>query len=411
MTLFPKDLLQSPVLAAVLLAAATCGGEAPGQGSVTVRDSAGITIVESRAPRWGQGEEWRVDPEPLLDLTTTGSSPEHHEFEWVTDLVTTPDGGLALAESGWKEVRFYDARGHHVRTVGREGEGPGEFDRINDLLELAGDSLGAEDNWMRRLTIYDAQGELGRIVSFLDVDTRDLFPLPDGGFLAHVAAFSLMDEEIEGGLQRQPSPIVRLDALGEVRDTVAVGAGFEHVVIVVDGEVAGDAGPLFRKSDHMEVRDGKLYVGAADSLSYEMRDTDGRLLRLVRVPGFDLSVPPEMIEARRERLRASRNPIFREIDRQTPDPTSLPAYSDLVVDELGNVWLEAFLSLEQQDEPRRWRVFDPEGAWLGEVLLPPRFTVFGIGRHRILGARRDELDVAHPQVLALERGVEGRVGR
>ena len=35
---------------------------------VVRRDSAGIAIVESLRPAWGDSAGWRVHPEPLLDL-------------------------------------------------------------------------------------------------------------------------------------------------------------------------------------------------------------------------------------------------------------------------------------------------------------------------------------------------------
>jgi hypothetical protein len=56
------------------------------------------------------------------------------------------------------------------------------------------------------------------------------------------------------------------------------------------------------------------------------------------------------------------------------------------------------------DEPRKWEVFDPAGAWLGTLSTPARFSVLEIGRDYVLGVRRDDLDVEHVQVLRLRRG-------
>ncbi|MDT8369964.1 MAG: hypothetical protein RQ745_12225, partial [Longimicrobiales bacterium] len=52
-------------LLAVLAASSGCdtaGGDA-GE-PFTQRDSAGIAIAESRRPAWGEGEGWRLSPEP-----------------------------------------------------------------------------------------------------------------------------------------------------------------------------------------------------------------------------------------------------------------------------------------------------------------------------------------------------------
>ena len=41
--------------------------------------SAGVEIVEALRPLWGESSLWRIDPEPTVDLTVSGSGP-NHEF-------------------------------------------------------------------------------------------------------------------------------------------------------------------------------------------------------------------------------------------------------------------------------------------------------------------------------------------
>jgi hypothetical protein len=65
------------VLFASLLALAACGGAPRGGGEVTVRDSAGVRIVENPAPR-GDAPEWRLDRrEWVLGTELDGDDVEH----------------------------------------------------------------------------------------------------------------------------------------------------------------------------------------------------------------------------------------------------------------------------------------------------------------------------------------------
>ena len=48
-------------------------------------------------------------------------------------------------------------------------------------------------------------------------------------------------------------------------------------------------------------------------------------------------------------------------------------------------------------------MFDPEGIWLGRVLLPADFDPYEIGADYVLGRRRDSLNVETIQVLRLVR--------
>jgi hypothetical protein len=46
-------------------------------------------------------------------------------------------------------------------------------------------------------------------------------------------------------------------------------------------------------------------------------------------------------------------------------------------------------------------VFDPSGAWLGSVELPPRFFAFGISEEYVVGVWKDEMDVQRVRVYEL----------
>ena len=64
-----------------VLAASACGGTETKPTANIVRDSAGVRIVESAAPSWSTGTEWRIEDEPEIsfglapdELTVTGAA-------------------------------------------------------------------------------------------------------------------------------------------------------------------------------------------------------------------------------------------------------------------------------------------------------------------------------------------------
>ena len=67
------------------LAAAAAAG--CGEGVVPVstsRDSLGITIVGSTAPSWAEGAGWRIEEEPVVGLTETGSGDQLPIARWAS---------------------------------------------------------------------------------------------------------------------------------------------------------------------------------------------------------------------------------------------------------------------------------------------------------------------------------------
>ncbi|UCF19485.1 MAG: hypothetical protein JSU87_16435 [Gemmatimonadota bacterium] len=77
----------------------------------------------------------------------------------------------------------------------------------------------------------------------------------------------------------------------------------------------------------------------------------------------------------------------------------MPAYSDIVVDLEGNLWVGEYR--RPGDDQPRWTVFDPDGVMLGIVETPQRFRIFEIGGDYVLGRGVDELDVEHIHVYRL----------
>src|SRR5690606_16795253 len=117
--------LPSPLLPAILLLAA-CGAGERAATDIAVRDSAGIALGEDTAAVWPEGGGWHLSPEPLVEIGVLDGAPEDQLFR-VVGARRLGDGRIVVANSGTHELRFYDAQGRHLRSVGREGEGPGEF--------------------------------------------------------------------------------------------------------------------------------------------------------------------------------------------------------------------------------------------------------------------------------------------
>jgi hypothetical protein len=133
---------------------------------------------------------------------------------------------------------------------------------------------------------------------------------------------------------------------------------------------------------------------------------DGRLLRLIRREHENLAVTPQDIETlRRERLEQTKDEEWRRrletMLREMPFPATMPAYSGFAIDAEGNLWVNEYR--RPGDDQPRWSVFDAEGRWLGQLALPPRFTVYEIGSDYVLGRRTDDLDVERVELYELTK--------
>lgn len=391
----------------VSVIALSCSSEArpTSFGAFERHDSAGIEITESVRPLWTDESAWRVQPVPLLDLAATGSGGEH-EFFRVRNAVRLPDGGIAVANAGTNEVRLFGVDGAFRAVMGREGQGPGEFQRLTSVRRYRGDSLVAFDYWSRRITVLSSTGELARVASLQGLlRSNQLHVLGDGRFVVQGMSIEAMANA--RGRVRTPAPLVLVSADGVASDTIAVPDGYESHMFD-----DGDAGVPLGRDAYVAVHDDLVYLGDATELEFRVLGLDGAV-RVVRVPAYDLAVPEAERDSIRSQILSSMTnlpPALRPVAEAMAAevPLRRPAYSGLVVDSEGFVWLapfreRAYVPEGRSPQPRDWLVFAPGGEWLGRVRLPASFELHDAGQDYLLGSTRDELGVESVQLLRLAK--------
>ena len=60
----------------------------------------------------------------------------------IAQIATGPEGDIYLLDQQLTEVKVFSRAGDYLRTIGREGEGPGEFRRPGDMFLLPDGNVG-----------------------------------------------------------------------------------------------------------------------------------------------------------------------------------------------------------------------------------------------------------------------------
>jgi len=397
-------------LGALVSGGCTAGDAAP---PYQIRDSAGVQIVESYGPLWregglpGEGENWRIGPDPILRIGVVEGDAAY-QFDGVTGGARLEDGTLVVADYGYQDVRYFDAEGHHILTFGGPGEGPGEFQGLASLgLDPEG-RIWAYDFLLRRVTWLGPRGEmtgstrLGPEPPML----QPLGPLPDGSFLLkQLWGATEVAEATETGLRRDDIAFVRFDSVGLLLDTLGLFPGREVFLTEEDGRGVMST-PPFPRNTLGVVWNGAVMTGSNETFELREHTTNGELVRILRLPGLDLSLQPgdreEYIRNRLEAAAEERRPGLRNELESMPFPDARPAFGGLLPDEDGNLWVGDWALTPQVAEG--WTVLDPQGRWLGEVEVPHRFSPLQVGTDWILGVQWDDMDIEYVVLYPLRKG-------
>ncbi len=114
-------------------------------------------------------EAWRI-----------GGQDDEEIFGVVTDIIADDEGNFYLLDSQRNEITVYSEDGEYLRTIGREGEGPGEFRGAFSMFRVSDGNIGVLQAFPDRIVVLTPEG-----------DPAGEYPLPespDGGFRVLFAA-------------------------------------------------------------------------------------------------------------------------------------------------------------------------------------------------------------------------------
>ena len=404
---------------AVVIFAPGCDQPSPDEGATeaeptfTVRDSAGIEIVENHAPAWPAGQPWTIDPEPEIVVTDDSG-----RLDWTAGLARLADGRVATFSYTNKQLFIFGPSGGLSRTIGREGEGPGEFSAPEGMHYLSPDTLVVWESFVETIHHFDTAGTL---LSERSVNYARL--MEHGATFADPLRLVLPDGSILMGVRDAPAGAPEQDCshlsmTGSFQDQEGIPLPGEHLVRI-DTDYAAHPFGCSRRIPLKAVGGDPLSVYISNNRDeVHQRSLDGRLVRIIRRTTEPPPVTDRAWEAELENLERIRE--ARGIGVETgsggerPRRTGYLAITGLLVDTEGYLWTKEW-SESESGLPDQWSVFDPEGVWLGFLPVPPNpqpmdfflcteFDPCWVDRDFLLMIRRDELGVERVEGYRIRRG-------
>jgi 6-bladed beta-propeller len=385
------------------LTAAGCGGDGVdgGQVSVDTLESGTIVVRNGTEGVWGPGEAWRA-----VEVTRIGSEDAADPvvlFGDVWDVTLDALGRIYVLDRQPKEVRVFARTGEHVRTLGREGQGPGEFMNPIGLAWGPDGNLWVVDTRNARYSVFDTAG------NYLDSYPRKIGSWGygwGGGFdkAGHLYEPSYISDPATG----EPRPVYISHTVGEgiaANDTFELpyydAAGSSHRIEMQGGGYAFVGVPFAPQLTwRFDGSDG-IWFGVNDAYRLYHRTLIGDTTRMVERQYDPVPVSDADREAVRERFTRYGEQATNAIIARMPDVK--PAFESFVLDERGYLWITPTPPTEQDTSFRGFDVFDPEGRYLGAVEVDvdayPRPRI--IGGH-LVGVARDEFDTPYVVLYRIE---------
>jgi hypothetical protein len=373
------------------------------------------------APLWAPGEEWRLSEEPLATVGAVDGPEAIGTVGRLTEesgVALLDGGGIAVADGQANEIRIYDAYGTRLATMGRAGDGPGEFRGLRGIATFGGDSLLAWDSragfYVGRLSVFTSAGAVVRTLPTTALRIGDVLGVAeDGTLLVEPQQSNPPDwRRPDAGVYRDPRLYQSVSASGELLGTFGPFPGTEW--FAADSERRAIV--YYTPNTYATVGRRVVYIGDGERFEIAVHDpATGQVLRHLRRPYDPVPVTAEQLAGRRDVARRG-NAITDSLGAQRPellqrararrvDPEDIPArethpaFNRIIEDADENLWVRH--AVASADSVQTWSVFDREGSWLGEVDIPIQMSVRAIGSAEIAVVVRDELRVEYVHLFRL----------
>ena len=391
----------------------------------TPRDSAGVRIV-SNAPATNTTSTIAITRTPSLILGDEMGADAAETFGSVAGALRLANREIVVADVMARTLQVFAPDGRPTRTIGRAGEGPGEFQSLFHLTKLRGDTIMVWDFRRWRALSYTSTGTFASAVNFQTV-TYPISPRGSGappdsasdvpqfphyvgaGFFIGRLSISASQDARSTGAESRAATAPPAGAQRGSRRVALVGfrprsggptditpastliGVFQQQTYVyrsADGWLRN--GPLpFAPGPQTAAGEGRIYSGDGASYSIQVNDSSGKLIQIVRLCRGDVQLTRGMID-RFARAEIERTPSAgmrtEEVMRAMPWPTTVAQFGALHVDAAGNLWSGDY---PVPGEDQRWSIFGRDGLLIATAITPAGLVVFDVGRDYILGKRAD----------------------
>ena len=398
--------LTTAATAALLAACETDAGSSDATPNTVVETIGDTTVVRTLS-----GSVWDMEATLVPEIAIGRlDGPEEYLFGSIRSIAVGDDGTVHVLDLQAQPVRVFDSLGVYVETLGRRGEGPGEFTEAEAVAALPDGRVAVRDPENQRVTLFGpGPGEIaewrytGGVSTFspLYADTRGRIHLVTGDL-------SRLDELVMKVIVLGPdgthldtlpepssdyeAPTVRAEAPGGL--SVTYGVPFSprfHWTIHSSGHFLTGLSSdyridLARDYGVLRIERNQDPVAASDAERAYQRDLTVTRIRR-SLPGWDWDGPAipghkpffRALRAGRDgRIWVRLSTEGRRVDNpdhDPDDPASFPV-----------TW----------EEDTRYDVFEPDGTYLGVVVAPDEFTSFPVpvfGRDHVWAVAVDEQGV------------------
>jgi len=326
-----------------------------------IEEEKGIKVIKNpREPLYGE-----IKFELEEDLSIGKEDDDNYMFYGRVNLAVDNQDNIYALDGKNFRIQKYDKNGQYLQTIGRKGQGPGEFELPFKFFIDGQSNIYVYDR--RKLKVFNNKGEFLKSVT-LRTFVNDFCMSPEGSIFA-----SSELRDAEGSKQT----VIEIDSEGELIEKVAE---FPFVDLVV--RKSGSMTYSFGVSRHVYIP--QLYISDIDekSLCYahssEYRifilDKNGNILHIIQKEESPQSVNRKeknhILDQMKKRLQERGRNLPKGVWEEVQFPANRPFFDHIMADDKQRLYVRRMKSVLDNSEGYEFDIFSKQGLYLYKTKLP-----------------------------------------
>jgi hypothetical protein len=329
-----------------------------------IEQEEGVKVVKNpEEPLYGE-----IEFELELDLTIGGEEfDENYNFMRVSDVEVDEEGNIYVIDPRQYHIQKYDKDGKYLQTIGRQGEGPGEFQRASRMTLNTGGKLYVDE--FRKILIFNPDHTYERSIN-IDFFIRSYLVTKEENFLG-LARIRTEEES--------SNDVILIDSNGKQVDTIA---SFPDPSVILTKSISGGGAismggspPYSPGLSFCPLSDELGVYGYSDVYRLWVVNSAGEVVNIIekeekRIP-TSKKEESDYIKKRIDSMneRGSVQWAVGDLKKLYKFAKYKPFFSNIKSDDKGHIYLQKPKSIIKSEEDTYFDCFNKEGYYLYKVKI------------------------------------------
>ena len=322
----------------------------------TIEEVDGVTIVKNpKEPMYGE------DVLSLEEELTIGETEgrEEYMFSEIGTIAVDDEERIYISDRKETHLKVFDKDGVYLITIGRKGQGPGEFERISGMQITHQKELLVFDMNMRRLSFFAGDGKLIETLSISELRPFKLNMNSKRNFIITSIALDLMTNQ----------------SISELKI-------YDNKMSLLKTIVTPSPRSLFNPFDSFFIwklgKDDNIIYGYNETYEMQILDLGGELIKKI-VKDYD---PVKITREEKEEAEKKYSPPNKIVY-----PQFRPAYRYFTLDDEDRIYVQTF-EKTLDGNGYYYDIFDSEGKYIAKI--PLEFQPQAFKKNKLYTIEEDE---------------------